>query len=147
LAGWSMICLPAISENAYVLSLFPDAKVIYGYEKGKGYVRVKDGENMEVRKGYWILLNEAKTYTLTGRPINNYTLSINEDGWHMIGGCTLSAKALSDNCTIKVIYGYEQGSGYTRVPDSEYLQPGKGYWILFEGVTDQASLNVQVTLE
>ncbi|MGA1865406.1 MAG: hypothetical protein ACMUHX_10115, partial [bacterium] len=111
LAGWSMISLPVISENAFVLSLFPDAKVVYGYEKGKGYIRIKEEENMEVGKGYWILLNKEKTYTLIGQPIDNYPFSINEEGWYMIGGCSSSAEALSDNCDIKVIYSYEQGYG------------------------------------
>jgi hypothetical protein len=61
----------------------------------------------------------------------------------MIGGCISDAEALSDNCSISVIYGYVQGFGYKRIQEGENLKPGKGYWIMFENVTDQAKLTVQ----
>jgi hypothetical protein len=140
-SGWNMISLPVIQESPKVSDLFPQAVVIYGYEKA-GYVRVKRDENLEAGKGYWILLNEAKTYTLTGLYIPDYTHMIEEDGWKMIGGCSFDAKASSTNCNIGVIYMYEQGVGYKRVLEGEYLQPGKGYWILLKDIIDQASLIV-----
>lgn len=142
---WSMISLPVIPINASVLSSFPGSKVIYGYEKGAGYRRVKEGENMEAGKGYWILVDQNQTYTLTGKPIESYTLPVYEDGWAMIGGCTSGAMPTVGNCNISVIYEYIQGKGYQRVLESETLEPGKGYWILFNNVMEQDELKVETT--
>jgi hypothetical protein len=141
-AGWHMISLPVNPTDKRPKILFPEAIVVYGYEKGTGYARVKPDEDLEIGKGYWILLNEARTYTITDNPIDEYNLSV-QDGWYMIGGCTSDAKPSGNNCNIRVIYGYEPGAGYKRVQVNENLIPGKGYWILIEGVTDQAFLTVQ----
>jgi parallel beta-helix repeat protein/predicted outer membrane repeat protein len=145
-AGWSMISLPLIPQNASVSSLFPDAVVVYCCEKGMGYERIKEEESVEVGKGHWILINEAKTYSITGEIIDEYDLSV-QDGWYMIGGCTYAAQASIDDGKIKVIYDYKQGVGYQRILESEKLKPGEGYWILFEEVTDQASLSVKGIME
>jgi hypothetical protein len=141
-SGWHMISLSVIPESPFLSDVFPSAVVVYRYECDAGYVRVKPQEELEVGEGYWILLNEQRIYTLIGAFILEYSLPV-EDGWYMIGGCTSDAKASGDNCNIGVIYGYEQGSGYKRIQEGENLETGKGYWILFENVTDQASLNVQ----
>ncbi|MGA1863700.1 MAG: hypothetical protein ACMUHX_01425, partial [bacterium] len=142
--GWSMVSLPVNPDDPSASSLFPDSVVIYGYEKGKGYVRVKETGNLEVGRGYWILFNDEQTYILTGRPIQKYTLPVNENGWLMIGGCISEAQASTDNVKIGVIYGNVQGSGYQRITKSEGLTPGKGYWILLNNITQQAGLTVEV---
>lgn len=144
-AGWSMISIPLMPENTSVSSLFPDAVVVYGYKKGKGYERMTEDRNLEAGRGYWILFNDAQSLTLTGQPILNYTHQIEEDGWAMIGGCTSDAKASSDNCSIGIIYKYVQGTGYQHITESEMLEPGKGYWILLNNVNDQAELSVEPT--
>lgn len=144
-AGWSMISIPLIPENASVSSIFPDAVVVYGYKKGVGYERMPAGGNLEAGRGYWILFNAAQSLTMTGQPILNYKHQVDEDGWVMIGGCTSDAKVSSDKCSIGVIYGYVQGAGYQRVLGSEMLKPGKGYWILFNDVADKAELRVEPT--
>jgi phage anti-repressor protein len=140
--GWTMISLPVLPDSASIQEVFPESIVIYGFERGAGYVRVTDGEELEIGAGYWILLNEAKDFTMTGQPIHGYTLSVNEPGWNMIGGCTSEAKAISENCNIGVIYGFVQEGGYQRVQESENLQTGKGYWILLNNLVDQCDLTV-----
>jgi hypothetical protein len=142
-AGWSMISIPIIPENVSVSSLFPDAVVVYGYKNGMGYNRIQEDENLEAGKGYWILFNEEQNIKLTGKPIVNYTHQIEEDGWSMIGGCTLDAKASSAHCSIRVVYRYVQGTGYQRATESEMLKPGQGYWIQLNNVEDQAELRVE----
>lgn len=141
--GWNMISLPVIQESLRVSDLFPQAVVIYGYEKGIGYVRVKKDEDLETGKGYWILINDAQTFILTGQSIQEYTLSVDGDGWYMIGGCISEAKASVDNGKIKVIYRYTQGVGYQRVLESESLMSGEGYWILLQNVIDQTRLKIE----
>ena len=134
-AGWSMISLPVRPEDATVTTLFPGAVVVYKYQKGEGYVRVKGGENLEVGMGYWILLNNPQSYVVRGTPITAYAMPV-ADGWYMIGGCTLPAQAMVISGKVDVVYGYEQGVGYTRLLGSEALERGKGYWILFSNTSE-----------
>lgn len=141
--GWSLISLPVLPDKANVQELFPEAIVVYGYKKGAGYVRVQGQEKLLAGRGYWILLNEGKTYTLTGQPIEGYTLSVNEDGWHIIGGCTNPAHVSTDNGNIDVIYRFVPGIGYQRVLESEELIPGEGYWILLTQITGQTQIYIQ----
>ncbi|MGA1842246.1 MAG: PQQ-binding-like beta-propeller repeat protein [bacterium] len=142
-AGWSMMSIPLIPDSAKLSELFPEAIVLYCYEKGTGYVRVTKEEELVVGKGYWILLDQNQIYELNGQPVQSYTLPVYEGGWAMIGGCIHPAQAFSDNCSIGVIYSYVQGVGYKRNLESEHIEPGKGYWILFNSVTDQAELTVE----
>ena len=88
-------------------------------------------------------MDQTKTYDLTGQSITEYSLSVNDSGWLMIGGCSSDARALSENCTIKVIYGYDRETGYKCVLGSENLKTAKGYWILLEDVEDQCELTVE----
>jgi hypothetical protein len=138
-AGWSMISLPVIPDDASVSELFPGAAVVYSFEKGAGYVRK---QTLEVGKGYWILMNEAHSYTITGQPIPEYTLSLDSDGWLIIGGCTEPAKASLDAGNIGVIYRFTQGLGYQQVDESENVKAGQGYWVLIRDVARQAKLTV-----
>ncbi|MGA1841968.1 MAG: choice-of-anchor J domain-containing protein [bacterium] len=138
-AGWSLISLPLCTDNNSVSSLFPDAVVVYGYEKGKGYVRVQE---LECGRGYWVLLNQAQNYTITGQSIKEYTWTIDEKGWELIGGCICPAEASMDDGSIVVIYRYVQGQGYQRVTESGRLNPSEGYWILLSNIIDQTELKV-----
>lgn len=144
--GWSMISLPLKLYSVVKCSeLFPDAVILYGYENEVGYVRVREEDKLEVGRGYWILMDQNQSYLLTGQPVQLYTLPVYDDGWAMIGGYTCPAQALSDNSSIVVIYGYVRGKGYQRISESE-IEPGKGYWIFFNNVMDQAELRVEVTV-
>lgn len=140
-AGWSLISLPVKPEITLATELFPGAEVIYDYNKDVGY-RVVTG-NMEIGKGYWILVNEAKTFSLTGQPIYSYTLLINEGGWQIIGGCISNAGVSSENCHIEVIYQYVQGTGYKLILESGVLEPCNGYWLLVKDIGPHASVTVQ----
>jgi hypothetical protein len=142
-AEWSMISLPVIPPGKKLPDVFPGAIVVYGFRKEAGYVRVTEEEDLEAGKGYWILLYEAKSFPLAGQTIHDYTFSVNQDGWDMIGGCTSEAQASGDNCNIVVIYGYIPGVGYQRVLESENLEPGIGYWILFKDVIDQCTITIK----
>ncbi|MGA1864360.1 MAG: hypothetical protein ACMUHX_04800 [bacterium] len=144
-SGWSMISLPILPSSVSVSSLFPEAKTVFGYEKGEGYVHITASEELKAGKGYWILLDQNQSYTLFGQPIQSYTKTAYEHGWEMIGGCSYSAKASTNGCNIGVIYDYVQGAGYTRIPRPERLDPGKGYWILLRDLTCQPSPNAGLT--
>ncbi|MGA1841508.1 MAG: MXAN_6640 family putative metalloprotease [bacterium] len=144
-AGWSMISLPVIPDDTSLSSLFPEAVTVYVFEKGPGYVRVEKDENLLAGKGYWIFIYEDQRYIFTGQPIWSYQKNVYERGWDMIGGCSCYAKASVNNCRLDVIYGYNHKAGYTRLPLSDNIKPGKGYWAFFNNVIDQARLNVHMT--
>jgi hypothetical protein len=129
-AGWSMISLPVTPAVATFGTLFPEAVVVYRYEKGTGYVQVAEEETLEVGMGYWILLNEPQSFVIKGTEITAYTMPV-ENGWYMIGGCSMPAQKMITNGNIDVVYGYTQGIGYTRLLELQPLESGKGYWILF----------------
>jgi hypothetical protein len=137
-AGWSMISLPVRPDVTTVTTLFPDAVVVCKYEKGKGYMRVQGGESLEVGRGYWILFNNPQSYVIRGTPITAYSMPA-ADGWYMIGGCTLPAWKMVTSGKVNVVYGYTQGRGYERLPGSESLEWGQGYWILFRNTSEGAA--------
>lgn len=141
-AGWSMISLPVMPNNASISSLFPEAAVIYGFGKGIGYIRINEKEDLKTGIGYWIYLNEEQNYSLTGQFIQEYDLLISGDGWYMIGGCSYPAQVTVDDGTILVIYRFVQGIGYQRINEKENLKAGNGYWISLSGVSE---LNVKIT--
>ncbi|MGA1841792.1 MAG: MopE-related protein [bacterium] len=58
-AGWSMISLNVEPEDPTSSTLFPEATVIYGYQKGSGYDRIEGNEALEPGKGYWILFKNT----------------------------------------------------------------------------------------
>ncbi|MGA1842268.1 MAG: hypothetical protein ACMUIU_16735 [bacterium] len=146
-AGWSMISLPVMPNNVTVSSVFPEAVVLYGYKRGSGYIRIKKDEDLKIGIGYWIFLDEEKTYSLTGQFITGYELLIPDDGWYMIGGCTYPSQAISDKGTIVVIYGYDQGIGYKRITDQERLRAGAGFWISLSGVSRLNAVITTSTIE
>ncbi|MGA1840282.1 MAG: MopE-related protein [bacterium] len=145
-AGWSMVSLPVEPPDPTLSELFRDAEVMYSFERASGYVRVLKGEKLQAGKGYWILFNKSQSYEFCGKPIHSYSIPVYGDGWEMIGGCTSKARPVTDSYDIEVIYGYMRGSGYERVLDSEYIEPGRGYWILLEGIVDQCLLTVKEIL-
>lgn len=142
-AGWSMISLPLTMDNPRLSVLFPEAVVVYGYNKGIGYKRVKGDDYLVPGAGYWILLDQNQSYQLTGQVLYNYNLSV-ENGWYMIGGCTGPAQASVNTGDITVIYGYFAATGYQRIKDTESLEPGNGYWILFKDIMDHADLTIEI---
>jgi hypothetical protein len=144
-AGWSMMSLPLELHNPTPSQLFPEAAVIYAYEKGAGYVRIENSEKMRVGSGYWILFNEDQSYVLRGEPINSYSITVYESGWEMVGGCTSEARPTADNCTKGVMYRYTKGAGYKLISTSEDLNPGEGFWILLKDVVDQCQITVEST--
>jgi hypothetical protein len=136
-AGWNMISLPIQPEVATLATIFPDAVVVYRYQKSAGYVRIQAGDDLEVGTGYWILLDNPQSYAIQGTAITEYTMPVT-DGWYMIGGCSSPAQRMVTSGSIDVIYGYTQGAGYTRLAESAPLAPEKGYWILLSNTSEGA---------
>jgi hypothetical protein len=134
--GWSMISLPFEPSSFVSSHVFPDASVIYSFEKGFGYMLIKSNEELQIGKGYWILSDQNHDYNLmVDKVITEYTYPVKNE-WYMIGSCSFDAKVSVSEGNIAVIYSFVPGTGYKMVLTSENIEPGKGYWILFQGIPD-----------
>jgi len=124
-SGWNLVGLPFAVENAIYTLLFPESIEGTLYSFNGGYhteISLTNGE------GYWLRFNDAGSTTISGIPINELTISLNE-GWNLLSGLheEISVYSIVDPDNIIVpntIYGY--ANGYS---ESEILAPGAGYWI------------------
>ncbi|SVD48277.1 uncharacterized protein METZ01_LOCUS401131, partial [marine metagenome] len=107
-------------------NLFPESINGTLYSFGVGY-------NLEASliqgEGYWLRFNEEGSTTISGIPINELTISLNE-GWNLISGIStpLDITEIQDPDGIIIlgtIYGFITG-GYS---NAETIEPGKGYWV------------------
>ena len=143
-SGWSMISLPVVPDKATLKDLFPEAVVLYKFQKEIKYVRVAENEDLEIGKGYWILLNTPQLFIIRGKAITEYTIPV-EDGWIIIGGCTSSAQRKVNNGNCDIVYGFNQEKGYIRISEPDLLEPGKAYWILFRDTSEGAEFTVSTS--
>ena len=140
-SGWSMISLPVEPDDTTINILFPDSEAIFRFTTQ--YELMNGTDPLVKGEGYWIYLNEPRTYVLTGAPIQSYTIEDAKSGWSMIGGCSSPALPSVENGSIQAVFGFSYkydflGSGATIVP----LQSGKGFWI---HLSEQATLTLQKT--
>jgi len=73
--------------------------------------------------------NEAGSTTISGIPINELTISLNE-GWNLISGIStpLDITAIQDQDGI-IIFGTVYGFTSDGYSNAENIEPGKGYWV------------------
>ena len=122
---WNLVGLPLDVEDASYSILFPESIEGTLYSFNGGYnteISLTNGE------GYWLRFNEAGSTTISGTPIHELTISLNE-GWNLLSGLheEISVYSIVDPDNIIVpntIFGY--ANGYS---ESEILAPGAGYWI------------------
>ena len=145
LPGWHMISLPVMPnpDKATLNDLFPKDVIMYKFQKKMGYVRVARDEKLDVGMGYWILSNILQPHFIRGSAIRKYTIPV-ENGWYMIGGCTSPAYKTVKNGKYDVIYCLNKEKGYIRIPNTELLERGKGYWILFSDTTVGAEFRASI---
>ena len=125
-SGWNIVGLPLDVEDALYSILFPESieGTLYSFNGGYNLATiVTNGE------GYWLRFNEEGSTTITGIPINELTISLNED-WNLISGISTSINISDiqdpDGLIIAgTVYGFALG-GYS---NAEILEPGKGYWV------------------
>jgi len=124
-SDWNLVGLPVEVEDASYSNLFPESINGTLYSFGVGY-------NLEASliqgEGYWLRFNEEGSTTISGAPINELTISLNE-GWNLLSGISTSSDITEiqdpDGIIISgTIYGFTSG-GYS---NAEILESGKGYW-------------------
>jgi len=122
-AGWNMVSLPVEPEDPSAPSVL-DGVGFYQLVtwSGSGYVSASE---FEAGKGYWLLVLQETSVTVTGAPVRGVRLTL-PPGWSMVGGPNMEVAAS------EVFPGFYQlvtwsGSGYASATSFE---PGKGYWAL-----------------
>lgn len=126
LSGWNLVGLPLETDDSSYISLFPESIEGTLYSFSEGYV---PETHLSTGSGYWLRFPDSGSTTITGTPINDLTISLNE-GWNLISGITnsINVSDIQDLDGIIIpgtVFGFTPG-GYSNV---ESLEPGKGYWI------------------
>jgi hypothetical protein len=131
--GWYLVSLPVAPATTQLSQLFPAAQSAFAYNPAtRAYESV---ETLEPRRGYWLLIPEACSVTISGEPIIQYTASY-ETGWHLVGSPFEELQFNNptdspDNSVIAAFCWNSFGKKYDGVfPDGAgELLPGAGYWI------------------
>jgi len=126
ISGWNLMGLSLEVENSYYTFLFPESieGTLYSFD---------NGYNLETTliqgEGYWLRFNDTGSSTISGIPINELIITL-DDGWNLLSGINtpLHISMIQDPDEIIIAYTiYEFNSG--GYLNAEYLEPGKGYWI------------------
>ena len=124
-SDWNLVGLPLDVEDGSYSILFPESieGTLYSFNDGYNLATI-----LTHGEGYWLRFNEAGSTTISGTPINELTINLNE-GWNLISGLSedVSISSVSDPNGIIVpgtLYGYN--GGYL---GTDLIVPGNGYWI------------------
>ena len=127
--GWNLMGLPAYLDDAEYGSMFPDAITGTLFSFDSGYIPESE---LIPGMGYWLRFPTNGSVIVTGVPIYDITLLLNE-GWNIITGISVvtDVNDIQDSGGI-IISGtfYDFDSGYGQV---EELVPGHGYWVRTSG--------------
>ena len=123
--GWNLVGLPAYIDDAEYSSMFPEAIIGTLFSFDSGYTSESE---LIPGMGYWLRFSTDGSVVMTGIPIYDITLLMNE-GWNLITGISTvtDVNNIQDPDGI-IISGtfYDFDFGYGQV---EELVPGHGYWV------------------
>ena len=120
-AGWNLISIPVLPEDASVNAIFGSSIVPPVYEYDAGY---KSVTILEPKKGYWVLANSPVDVDITGTTPTNLEVTV-VPGWNLIGPVSSGVEVSSFTDITPPVYEY--AAGYKSV---ETLEQTKGYWVL-----------------
>ena len=127
--GWNLVGLPAYIDDAEYSSIFPEAIIGTLFSFDYGYTSESE---LIPGMGYWLRFPINGSVVMTGIPIYDITLLMNE-GWNLITGISMvtNINDIQDPGGI-IVSGtfYNFDSGYGQV---EELFPGHGYWVRTSG--------------
>ena len=123
--GWNLVGLPVSVDNTGYLYLFPGAISGTLYSFDGGYISEND---LLGGVGYWLRFPEPVSIDITGVPVSEITISLN-DGWNLITGITFETNISNIQDPGEIIVSetfYDFDNGYELVNE---LIPGHGYWV------------------
>ncbi|UCE17421.1 MAG: T9SS type A sorting domain-containing protein [Gemmatimonadota bacterium] len=80
-AGWNMVSVPVVPDDATLTTLFPDAVASWKYNGG-----YQTAEEAAEGEGYWLLYGAADLEEITGLPIRTFQKDLTA-GWNLVGSC------------------------------------------------------------
>lgn len=107
--GWSLTSLPvAISDSTQ--NIFPNAVVAFEFVSEFGYQPLN---SLRSEIGFWLNLSEMSTDTISGTPIEEFSVCLPE-GWSLLGGLTgeNAVVTASQPSTILALFRFTQELGY-----------------------------------
>jgi len=124
LAGWNLISIPFLIEDARKSTLFPNS-VSNAFAFEGSYVQ---SETLKYGKGYWLKFSDAENINLTGAPTFNDTFILNP-GWNLIGSVSIpiSVNSITSIPADNISSSYYHYNGVYQISDSLY--PMYGYWV------------------
>ncbi len=135
-AGWNLLSWPFV-ENALFSEIYPHAIPPFFYYEGAVY---EENDTIYPGKAFWMLSGCDTTVYRRGEEFSSSVDIELSRGWNMIGGPgdTVDVGIFSDYDEIVLpIFGYNP---MTRAYDeSDYLMPGRGYFILS---TEESSISI-----
>ncbi len=124
--SWNLVGLPLLVEDASYTSLFPESIESTLFSYNSGYI---SETNLTLGDGYWLRFPGSGNSEITGTPVNELAISLNE-GWNLISGNnnSIDISNIQDPSGIIIpgtIYEFAP-EGYS---NAETLEPGRGYWV------------------
>ncbi|MBI5216799.1 MAG: carboxypeptidase regulatory-like domain-containing protein [Ignavibacteriae bacterium] len=124
--GWNLVSLPVTVVDAQRTAVFPDANsAAFHFTSVAGY---QSTETLVNGNGYWMKFPLTAIMQVSGTERNDETVSLSE-GWNLIGSvshpvATTSLVTSPEGILSGNIWEYQRG-----YQPSQYIQPGKGYWV------------------
>ena len=130
-SGWNMISLPLESCTGETDPgvLLPDVEAIYTWNCET--MSYNSPSEIVPGKGYWALVFEDVTETIYGTPVEEYQLSSDCEGWHMVGSLYVDGQVNVGSGSVygSLYYWNPETLSYIARPLDE-VRPGEGYCLL-----------------
>jgi hypothetical protein len=123
---WNLVGLALDVADASCNILFPESIEGTLFSFNNGYIAET---YLILGEGYWLRFGGSGTTTITGTPVNDLTISLDE-GWNLIAGISNPINILEIEdpdgvIVLGTVYGFTT-EGYS---SAEIIEPGKGYWL------------------
>lgn len=144
--GWNIVSLPRFAAtDSTVATVFPGTLggLVYGFN-GASYTSITGAGVLNTGAAYWAYFPTSRTTTMTGNAVDSYKLTVNAEGWVLIGGTNGTVRDIApangdaDVVTSPAgrilagdVWGYN-GATYETV---QQMNPGRGYWVYVTGGT------------
>jgi hypothetical protein len=125
-AGWNMISVPLIVEDARKAVVFPTSTSnAFAYAQASGYL---PKDTLENGTGYWLKFGSPQNVSVTGVPLLHDTIGL-VAGWNMIGSVT---NAVDTGSIVQIPPGIVQSLYYRyngTYSAADTIHPAKAYWV------------------
>ncbi|MBA4312451.1 MAG: hypothetical protein C0417_07455 [Chlorobiaceae bacterium] len=123
-AGWNLISLPVIVDDASKQTLFPTS-ISNAYNYNGSYV---SADSLKFGIGYWLKFGSTTSIEIAGSPIFDDTINLLE-GWNLIGSVSKPVPVSSvstdpPGTTLSEFFEYQ---GAYQI--STTVEPSKAYWV------------------